>query len=138
MKTLLSTLLVALSFTSLSQTVVTHFNASWNKHNKADWVGELRGCVITYVDISASPLICKSHKITSVPTIIIFHNGKEVKRFHGGIGFRVRKATQEQLQDIVNGLQPTHHQPKGRNVLTLEQKNQFNTLYEYDTQGQNN
>ena len=107
MRTLLSAFLFTVfAITLSSQVVVTHFNAPWNSHNKADWVGELRGCEITYVDISASPLICKRNKIKTVPTIIIFHNGKEVKRFHGGIGFRVRKATQEQLQDVVNSLQP--------------------------------
>ena len=106
MRTLLVTFLLCAFTMASSQIVVTHFNAPWNNHNKADWVGELRGCEITYVDISASPLICKRNKIKTVPTIIIFHNGKEVKRFHGGIGFRVRKATQEQLQDIVNSLQP--------------------------------
>ena len=38
-----------------SQITAIHFNASWNEPNKAEWVGELTDCEITYVDITASP-----------------------------------------------------------------------------------
>lgn len=94
------------AITSFSQIVVTHFNASWNDHNKADWIGNLEGCDITYVDISVSPLICKRNKIKSVPTIIIFNKGVEVYRVQGGLSFRVRKSVEEQLQEVIYRLSP--------------------------------
>ena len=107
MRTLLVTFLLCAFTMASSQIVVTHFNAPWNNHNKADWVGELKGCEITYVDISNSPLICKKHKIKAVPTIIVFSKGKEVHRVHGGISFRVNKEEIEgELQEIILRLQP--------------------------------
>jgi len=36
-----------------------------------------------------------------VPTIIIFKDGEEVKRFQADISFSM-KATREELQDIIN------------------------------------
>ena len=50
------TLIVLLCTTSVySQITAIHFNAAWNEPNKAEWVGELTDCEITYVDITASP-----------------------------------------------------------------------------------
>ena len=86
---------------SYSQIVVTHFNAAWNDPNKAEWVGELEECEITYVDIAASPKIQKKHKVIVVPTIIIFKDGEEVKRFQADISFSM-KATRKELQEVIN------------------------------------
>ena len=108
MRTLLSAFLfAAFAVTLSSQVVVTHFNAPWNKHNKADWVGELKGCEVTYVDISLNPSLCRDNKIKTVPTIIIFNNGKEVQRFQGGLSFKVRREAKEsEMQEIIYRLQP--------------------------------
>ena len=106
MGTLLIIFLLCAFTKASSRIVVTHFNAPWNKHNKADWGGEVKGCEITYVNISNSPLLCVKHKIKSVPTIIVFNEGKEVKRFQGGILFKVNKEVKDELQDIVWRLQP--------------------------------
>jgi len=108
MRTLLVTLLLCAFTTASSQIVVTHFNAPWNDHNKADWIGNLKGCDdIAYVNIVQCPEICKKHKIRTVPTIIIFKDGVEVKRFHGGLNFNVnREATESKIQEIIYQLQP--------------------------------
>jgi len=89
--------------TSFGQVVVTHFNASWNDHNKADWVGELKGCEITYVNISSSPKIQKKHKVTVVPTIIIFKDGEEIYKFEADVSFKM-VATRKELQKCVDKL----------------------------------
>ena len=75
--------------TSYGQIVVTHFNAEWNDPNKAEWVGELEECEITYVDIAASPKIQKKHEVIVVPTIIIFKDGEEVKRWQADLSFKI-------------------------------------------------
>ena len=88
---------------AFGQIVVTHFNAEWNDHNKSDWVGELEGCEITYIDIAKSPKIQKKHKVTVVPTIIIFKDGIEAYRFEADVSFKM-SATRKELQEYINEL----------------------------------
>ena len=99
----LTILLMLICQNTFSQIVVTHFNAAWNDPNKAEWVGELEECEITYVDIAASPKIQKKHKVIVVPTIIIFKDGEEVKRYQADLSFKM-VATKEDLQDYINEL----------------------------------
>ena len=89
--------------TSFGQVVATHFNASWNEHNKSDWVDSLVDCEITYVDISKSPKIQKKHKVTVVPTIIIFKDGEEMYRFESDVSFKLI-ATRKELQKYIDEL----------------------------------
>ena len=84
-----------------SQVVVTEFNADWNKSNGVKWLGELEDCDITKVDIVKYPKFQKQHKIVVVPTLIIFKDGKEVKRFQADISFSM-KATREEIQEVIN------------------------------------
>tara|TARA_R110002012_G_scaffold107965_1_gene250216 strand:- start:352 stop:702 length:351 start_codon:yes stop_codon:yes gene_type:complete len=100
---LLLILFILLANNSFSQIVVTHFNAAWNDPNKAEWIGELEECEITYVDISASPKIQKEHKVVVVPTIIIFKDGEEVKRWQADLSFKM-VATREDLQEYIDEL----------------------------------
>jgi len=100
---LLIVLFILLANVSFSQVVVTHFNAEWNEPNKAEWVGELEGCEITYVDISKSPKIQKKHKVTVLPTIVIFKDGEEMYRFEADLSFKM-VATKEELQEHVDKL----------------------------------
>ena len=89
--------------TSYGQIVITHFNAEWNDPNKAEWVGELEECEITYVDIAASPKIQKKHQVIVVPTVIIFKDGEEVKRWQADLSFKI-VATKEDLQEYIDEL----------------------------------
>ena len=100
---LLVLLFILLANTSFSQIVVTHFNAEWNDPNKAEWIGELEECDITYVDIATSPKIQKKHKVVVVPTIIIFKDGEEVKRWQADLSFKMI-ATKEELQEYIDEL----------------------------------
>mgnify|MGYP000554052927 FL=1 len=102
MKKLIFTLLIILFSESLySQIVVTHFNAAWNDPNKAEWVGDLTDCDITYVDIAESPKLQQKHKVVVVPTIIIFQDGEEIKRYQADISFKML-ATKNELQDKID------------------------------------
>jgi len=100
-KLLLVLLMVLFSESLYSQITVTHFNAAWNDPNKAEWVGDLTDCDITYVDIALSPKLQIKHKVVVVPTIIIFQDGEEVKRYQAGISFKML-ATKEELQDKID------------------------------------
>ena len=100
-KLLLILLMVLFSESVYSQIVVTHFNAEWNDPNKAEWVGDLTDCDITYVDIAKSPKLQQKHKVVVVPTIIIFQDGEEIKRYQAGISFKML-ATRDELQDKID------------------------------------
>ena len=100
-KLLLILLMVLFSESVYSQIVVTHFNAEWNDPNKAEWVGDLTDCDITYVDIAESPKLQQKHKVVVVPTIIIFQDGEEIKRYQADISFKML-ATKNELQDKID------------------------------------
>ena len=100
-KLLLILLMVLFSENLYSQIVVTHFNSEWNDPNKAEWVGDLTDCDITYVDIAKSPKLQQKHKVVVVPTIIIFQDGEEIKRYQAGISFKML-ATRDELQDKID------------------------------------
>tara|TARA_R100001443_G_scaffold117080_1_gene139830 strand:+ start:231 stop:563 length:333 start_codon:yes stop_codon:yes gene_type:complete len=103
MKKLFFTLLLTVVFTlqANSQIVVTHFNAEWNAPNKAEWVDNLTDCEITYVDIAKNPKLQQKHKVVVVPTIIIFKDGEEVKRYQADISFKML-ATKNELQEEID------------------------------------
>ena len=84
-----------------AQVAAIHYNAEWNKANDVKWLNKLSDCDITKVDIVKKPKQQKKHKIVVVPTIIIFKDGEEVKRFQADISFTM-KATRKELQDIIN------------------------------------
>jgi len=98
---LLLLLLILICKTSSGQIVVTHYNAGWNKTNDVKWIKDLEDCDITKVDIVKKPKQQKKHKIVVVPTIIIFKDGEEVKRFQADISFSM-KATRKELQEVIN------------------------------------
>ena len=94
-------LLMLLCGTLSGQVTVTHYNAEWNKANDVKWLNKLSDCDIAKVDIVKKPKQQTKHKIVVVPTIIIFKDGEEVKRFQADISFSM-KATREELQDVIN------------------------------------
>ena len=103
MKKLLLILLAAFSLSASSQIVVTHFNAEWNDPNKVAYIGKLTDCEIVYVDIAKSPKLQEKHEIIIVPTVIIFKDGDEIKRFQADISFSM-KATRKDMQGVIDEL----------------------------------
>tara|TARA_R100000773_G_scaffold36712_1_gene31703 strand:+ start:145 stop:483 length:339 start_codon:yes stop_codon:yes gene_type:complete len=80
---------------------VVEFNASFNSANSVGWIDELSDCKGKRVDIAAEPELQKEHKIVVVPTVIIFNEGEEVKRFQGNIMMQL-EATQDEVQEAVD------------------------------------
>ena len=96
--------LILLVFSSLqvsSQIIVTHFNADWNSANDVEWINKLSDCDISKVDIVENPKLQDKHEIVVVPTIIVFKDGEEVKRFQADISFSM-KATRKEVQSIID------------------------------------
>ena len=88
---------------SYSQVVVTHFNAAWNDPNKVSYIGKLTDCDIVYVDIAASPKLQTLHEIVVVPTVVVFKDGEEMKRYQADISFSM-KATRKEIQGFIDEL----------------------------------
>tara|TARA_R110000824_G_scaffold119335_2_gene273366 strand:- start:269 stop:628 length:360 start_codon:yes stop_codon:yes gene_type:complete len=100
---LLVLLLMVSSAQANAQIVVTHFNAAWNDPNKVSYIGKLTDCEIVYVDIAAAPKLQTKHEIVVVPTVVIFKDGEEVKRFQADISFSM-KATRKDMQAVIDEL----------------------------------
>ena len=94
-------LFVLMCGTLSAQVTVTQYNAGWNSANDVEWLKELDDCNVTKVDIVKKPKQQKKHEIVVVPTIIIFKDGEEIKRFQADISFSM-KATRKELQEIIN------------------------------------
>ena len=102
MKKLILLLLICSSSVS-AQIVVTRFNADWNDPNKVAYIGKLTDCEIVYVDIAKAPKLQEKHKIVVVPTVVIYKDGEEVKRFQADISFSM-KATRKEMQAAIDDL----------------------------------
>lgn len=81
--------------------VLAHFNAGWNSANEVKWLGKVDECNIIKVDITTNPKIPAKHKIVVVPTLILFKDGEEVKRWQAGIDFKIAE-TQGDIQEEVD------------------------------------
>tara|TARA_Y100000004_G_C8638047_1_gene295825 strand:+ start:86 stop:412 length:327 start_codon:yes stop_codon:yes gene_type:complete len=85
-----------------SQVSTIHFNSEWNEKNNFD-ISVLKDCEKSNVVICHNPELKDKHKILSVPTIIIFDNNVEVKRFEANIMMKLeatKKEIQEEIQKI--------------------------------------
>ena len=106
MKKLLLIILLFVSTLALSQDfpdgmVVVEFNASFNKPNEVVWLNKLTDCETERVDIVADSRWSSQYKIVVVPTLVIFNNGEEVKRFQANIMMSM-EATRKEVQDAVD------------------------------------
>jgi len=90
--------------TSDSGVCVVEFNAGFNASNSVAWIDELSDCKGKRIDIAIQPDMQKEHKIVVVPTIIIFNNKEEVKRFQANIMMQLeasKKDVQEAVDEII-------------------------------------
>jgi len=88
-----------------AQIFVTEFNACWNQENTIDWLDSLQVCDIAKVEIDriGKRKLQELHNITVVPTLIIFKDGIEVKRFLADISFTL-KTRKEEVQSFIDSL----------------------------------
>ena len=84
-----------------AQIEVVQYNAGWNSANDVEWVEELTDCDLDYIDIMEKPKQQEKHNIAVVPTIIIFDDGEEIKRYQADISFSM-KATKEEIQEFID------------------------------------
>ena len=103
MKNLLFTIgLLLLCSSAFSQVSAVHFNADWNSANNVEWFGKLSDVDKDQMDIGEGDCQ-KKYGIAIVPTIVIFSDGEEVKRFQADLSFKML-ATREDIQDAINDI----------------------------------
>ena len=86
--------------TAFSQITVIHFNADFNKQNNVDWFSDLKECKKQNLLIEKDNNQTK-YNIAIVPTIVVYDDGEEVKRFQADISLAI-KATIEEVQEVVD------------------------------------
>tara|TARA_R100000329_G_C7501710_1_gene176665 strand:- start:163 stop:501 length:339 start_codon:yes stop_codon:yes gene_type:complete len=83
---------------------VVEFNASFNKTNEVAWLNKLTDCDTERVDITTDSRWASEYKIVVVPTLVVFNNNEEVKRFQANIMMTMeatRKEVQESVDEII-------------------------------------
>ena len=101
-KVCIATLFSLVSLTAFSQIKVIHFNAGWNKANDVEWFDKLSDAGKKSLNIDDQE-IQKKYAIAIVPTIIVFDDGEEVKRFQADLSFKL-VATREEIQEYIDEL----------------------------------
>ena len=85
-----------------SQITISQFNADWNSANTVEWLDDLSDVdKVKYIDIAENTEAQDKHEIIVVPTIIVFKDGEEVKRFQADISFSI-PATKEEIQEVID------------------------------------
>ena len=79
---------------------VVEFNASWNAKNNVEWLGDLTEVGTKRILIDKGTWQ-KDFSIVVTPTIIIFVNGKESKRYQANIMMEM-EAKQTEVQDKID------------------------------------
>jgi hypothetical protein len=88
------------TYTCNEDICVVEFNASWNSANNVDWLHDL-------TDVGTKRIVIdkgdwqKDFSIVVTPTIIVFVNGKETKRYQANIMMEM-EATKKEVQDKID------------------------------------
>jgi len=87
------------AFINKPGTSVIQFNSTWNKQNEYKWK-PVNGVRYLEVDIDNNIQYKPKYKLHSLPTIIIYKNGKEVIRYEADLMMRLN-IKQQELQNIL-------------------------------------
>jgi hypothetical protein len=82
---------------------VVEFCAEWNEANQCNWIKDIVNAKSYRIDLESQT--AKDYKIKVLPTLIVFNDGEEIKRFEGNISFKIcPKRTPKKIQKLVNNL----------------------------------
>ena len=93
---------------SQDECVIVQVNADWNIKASID-LGRLKNCKwfnASIDDEKYGAVLANEWNIKSVPTIIMFEYGKEIKRFEAGLSFnldedKIKKEINKQIDEIM-------------------------------------
>ena len=95
-------ILVFTAATAFGQVKVIHFNAGWNSANDVEWFDKLSDANKKSLSIDDGDIQTK-YSIAIVPTIIVFDDGEEVKRYQADLSFKM-VATREEIREYIDEL----------------------------------
>ena len=87
--------------TAFGQIKIIEFNAEWNKANKVEWIKDLTDCEKDFIDVGKDVDAQKKYQIAVLPTLIVFKDDEEVKRFQADLSFKM-VATKEDVQEEID------------------------------------
>ena len=102
MKICVALLFSIISLTAFAQIKVIHFNAGWNEANNVEWFDKLSDADKKSLSIDDSKIQSK-YEIFIVPTIIVFDDDEESKRFQADLSFKMA-ATRKEIQEYIDEL----------------------------------
>ena len=102
MKGFITLFLSSLLYCSYGQVKVSHFNSDWNANNNFD-ISKLKECDKDYVVICHNENLQKKHKIKSVPTVIVFEDDKEIKRYEANIMMQLT-CSRKDIQQVIDSV----------------------------------
>ena len=79
--------------------VLVEFWASFNSVNEVN-LKKIYDCKKYRVDMSQDPSLMTKHSVMAVPTVVIYHNGKEIKRFLPGLMLKLDVGVKEIQAEI--------------------------------------
>ena len=95
-------LMSLLCVSPFAQVEAYHFNASWNEANNVEWFSKISDADKDNISIDDAA-VQKKYAIAIVPTIVIFDDGEEVKRYQADLSFKMA-ATREEVQEYIDEL----------------------------------
>ena len=78
---------------------VVQYNAEFNKSNDYKWK-QIPTARYHYIDLDKYPEFKKSSKIKTVPTIVLYYNGREYKRYEGNLLMQLNIPQDEIIRNI--------------------------------------
>ena len=81
--------------------VVVEYWAEWNNTNKFKELKDLKDCTVYRACITKCSDTANEYKIKAVPTVIIYDNGEEVKRFTPNIMLQLQ-ASKSDVQSAID------------------------------------
>ena len=103
MKNIILILSLLLSFNAFSQDLtVVHFNYKWNSTNAYKGLDRLRNVKVQYAYVEDQSEAVQT-SIKSVPTIVIYKDGKPAGKFEAGLQMKIT-AKLEEVQALLNKL----------------------------------
>ena len=88
---------------SQSGITVVEFWSDWNKENECFWLEQISNAKTYRIDLESQT--AEDYEIKVLPTLIVFNNGEEVKRFEGNISFELcPRRIPKKVQKVIDGL----------------------------------
>ena len=81
--------------------VVVEYWAEWNNANKFKELKDLKDCTVYRACISSCNDAATKYNIKAIPTVIIYDNGEEIKRFSPNIMLQL-EATGKDVQSAID------------------------------------